>query len=134
MLTRDDVMQGQDVFAFKFLHMLKHAELLVGEDILLSVHIDKKHLRAGVEFELRSKLIQLREAYLSSGSKDFLHQIFPVMIPLWEALLVLVDHEMATDEDLTLEALIEAASRVCACKVDVFHYILDIKKIDKESI
>lgn len=66
-LTEDDIQRGQDVFALKYLHMMKHADLLLGEDVLLTLTIDKQNLRDNLEFELRSKLIQLRESYLSFG-------------------------------------------------------------------
>lgn len=89
-LTQDDIMRGNDIFPLKFLHMQHNSTLQRWVDILPSLIIEKKYLRATIEFELRNKLIQLRESYLSfKGKKEFVQQILPVMLMIWDGILYL---------------------------------------------
>jgi hypothetical protein len=133
-LTEDDIINGQDAFALKYLHMMKHGDLLFGEDVLLNITIDKQTLRDNLEFEIRSKLIQLREAYLSfDGDTDFLTLILPVMELIWEGILVLVDDDTVLDNDLSGLELLGSVEQLCACKIEVFQYLYTNQKVDKKD-
>lgn len=89
-LTIDDIDDWSDIFALKFLNIKNNSSLTFGKDILKNVKIKKSDLRHNIEFELRTRLIQLREWFLSSWwNSDFVKNIFPVMLPIWEWIVVL---------------------------------------------
>lgn len=84
-LTQNDIQHGADTFALKYLHMMKHSDLLHGTDVFLDLMLESNDLRASLELEIRSKMIQLRESYLSfEGNKTFLGLIGPVLEMIWE--------------------------------------------------
>lgn len=71
-LSKDDVKNGSDVFPLRFLHMKNHSRLFAGKDVLADIVLEKRDLLRNIELELRTKMIQLREDYLSGSFKDFL--------------------------------------------------------------
>lgn len=53
-----------DVFPMEMLDIVESHRTLYGKDPVAEIKIDRAHLRHQVEFELRSKLLKLRQAYL----------------------------------------------------------------------
>jgi len=78
-LSKDDVVNGHDVFPLKFLHMINHSTLILGTDILKTITIKKADLLKTIELELRAKMVQLREDYLSGSFDAFLQNILSFM-------------------------------------------------------
>ena len=90
LLLEDDVVHGVDVFPLDFLHIKDNSEVLEGEDYFSGMKVDKKHVRFKLEFELRNKLIYLREQYLrASKRRKFLTFILPAFVILLEGSLFL---------------------------------------------
>ena len=67
--TVSELQNAADVFPIEF-HQMERARLvLYGADVLANLDISDEYLRHQTEYELRSKLIQLRRSYIpSSGS------------------------------------------------------------------
>ncbi|MFP4068613.1 MAG: hypothetical protein ACLFVC_00390 [Opitutales bacterium] len=63
--TPERLFNATDVFPMEMLDILENHRVLHGEDPLAGIAVDKSHLRHQVEFELRSKLLKLRQAYLA---------------------------------------------------------------------
>lgn len=63
-LTEPQIRASVDVFPAEFLDLRARRALLAGQDVLASVEVSLTHLRHQCEYELRSKLIGLRQAYL----------------------------------------------------------------------
>jgi len=63
----------------RFLHMINHSSLILGTDILKSITIKKADLLKTVELELRTKMVQLREDYLSGSFDVFVKNILSFM-------------------------------------------------------
>src|SRR3990170_7828080 len=59
LFTKEELMDGVDVFPIEFLNIRQHHKILYGEDFLKDIQISKKDLRHQLEFEFRSKLIHL---------------------------------------------------------------------------
>jgi hypothetical protein len=77
-LTREELERSTDVFSIEFLDMQQRHRVLLGEDVLGGLHIPMHLHRAQLEYELREKLILLRERLLlAAGNKK----------QLWELLL-----------------------------------------------
>ena len=63
-LTEEYIKSSTDVFPIEFLDMQENYFILYGKDVLHGIVIDIKNLRFQCEQELKSKLINLRQAYL----------------------------------------------------------------------
>jgi len=130
-LTEDDIENGVDTFALKFLHMKEHCKLIDGKNIFDGMMIDKSYLRHALETEIRNKLIQLREGYLSfEWNKKFLNLVLPVMGIIWEWVLFLHDKKIFAEPRKNQE-LVDV---VCACNGACFQYIYDIKNPNREQV
>jgi predicted nucleotidyltransferase len=77
-LTREELERSTDVFSIEFLDMQQRHRVLFGEDVLAGLQIPMHLHRAQLEYELREKLILLRERLLLAASDKK---------QLWELLL-----------------------------------------------
>ena len=59
-----------DVFPMEMLDIAESHRVLYGNDPVKTIKVDLTHLRHQVEFELRSKLLKLRQAYLRLRKPD----------------------------------------------------------------
>jgi hypothetical protein len=75
-MTRDEVERSTDVFTIELLDMQRHHRVLFGEDVLQGLTIPANLHRDQVEYELREKLVLLRQhLLLSSGNDSRLWQV-----------------------------------------------------------
>jgi predicted nucleotidyltransferase len=65
LMTEEDLRRGADVFSIEFLDMKQSYRVLWGEDVLKSLEIPMRFHREQVEYELREKLILLRQRLLT---------------------------------------------------------------------
>ena len=74
--TVGELTNAADVFPIEF-HNMEHArKVLYGADVLAGLEISDANLRHQTEYELRSKLIRLRRAYIpASGSVEGLTEL-----------------------------------------------------------
>lgn len=74
--TVSELQNAADVFPIEFHQMEVARKVLYGEDVLAGLKISDAFLRHQVEYELRSKLIQLRRQYIpASASVDGLKKL-----------------------------------------------------------
>jgi len=66
-MTRHELKRSTDVFTIELLDMAQHHRVLLGDDILQGLHIPTHLHRVQVEYELREKLILLRQHILLAG-------------------------------------------------------------------
>ena len=66
--TVDELQTAADVFPIEFHNMERARKVLYGSDVLENLAISDEFLRHQVEYELRSKLIKLRRAYIPASS------------------------------------------------------------------
>ena len=64
--TEEYITASKDVFPLEFLDMKENHSVLYGKDALQGLEIDLKNLRFQCEQELKSKLINMKEAYLAN--------------------------------------------------------------------
>ena len=69
-LSEAYILSSTDVFPIEFLDMKENYHCLYGKDVFKELKIDLKNLRFQCEQELKSKLIFLRQQYLTINSKD----------------------------------------------------------------
>jgi len=77
-MTRRELERSADVFAIELLDMQQHHRVLFGEDVLQGLHIPMDLHRIQVEYELREKLLLLRQHLLLAAESES---------RLWELLL-----------------------------------------------
>jgi hypothetical protein len=114
--TQEELRDGSDVFPLEFLDIKQPHEVLYGEDLVDKIKFDKKHVRRQLEFELRSKLIHLRENYIwikkPKELQELLKRAIPSIMPLFYGLLFLKDVGAPTKLDI------------------LFHTVADNYKVD----
>ena len=66
-LTEEQLLDSADVFPMDLLDLARRRALLSGEDVLAGITIDRADLRRHCEYELRTKIVGLRQAYLQAG-------------------------------------------------------------------
>ena len=131
--TKKELINSSDVFPLELLNMKYPHDVLYGDDIIEEVNFDKRHVRRQVEFELRSKLIHLRENYMwlkkDKELKELLKSAVPTLMPLFYGLLFLKDKKIPMNLD-TLFNDVEEAYKV---DLKLFKEIKE-DKINNEAI
>ena len=101
LLTKEELTDGMDVFPLDFLNIKLNHKILFGEDVFSDLKFDKKHIRRQLEFEFRSKLINLRQSYMVVKSNKELKLIvensIPTLLPMLNGLLFLKGKNVPED-------------------------------------
>jgi len=114
--TREEMADASDVFPIEFLDMSSAHRVLYGYDPLAGLEIPTYNLRRQLEYELRGKLIRLRELYIpASHSAERLSALMADSIVSFAALFrhvvhLLGVHEVGQRKREIIEALKEATS------------------------
>jgi predicted nucleotidyltransferase len=96
--TVSELETAADVFPIEFHQMESARKILYGTDVLANLVISDEHLRHQTEFELRSKLIQLRRRYIPAsvsveGLVILMSESLSSFAALFRAVLLLVGLE-----------------------------------------
>jgi hypothetical protein len=70
-MTRQELERSTDVFTIELLDMVQHHRVLFGEDVLQNLKVSTNLHRVQVEYELREKLVLLRQHILLADGKEF---------------------------------------------------------------
>jgi hypothetical protein len=92
--TVSELQNAADVFPIEFHQMTVAHKVLFGKDVLADLDISDKFLRHQTEYELRSKLIQLRRQYIRAstsvdGLKALMSESITNFAALFRAVLIL---------------------------------------------
>lgn len=113
-LTRDELERSKDVFTIEFVDMAQHRRLLWGDDVIEKLQVPMQLHRLQVEYELREKLILLRQHLLLAGDKE--RRMREVMVRSVASFTTLFRHALiALGESAPLgrrAAVVQLASRV----------------------
>ena len=66
--TEEEMAHAADVFPIEFLDMMDNRRVLTGRDPFDGIDVSTRHLRHQVEFELRGKIIRLRDLYIPAST------------------------------------------------------------------
>ena len=96
--TVEELSDAADVFPIEFHQMARARVVLYGQDPFEFVKLSDANLRHQTEYELRSKLIQLRRLYIPACVSveklcDLMSDSLSSFAALFRAVLVLFDHE-----------------------------------------
>src|ERR1700679_4044633 len=87
-MTRAELERSTDVFTIELLDMQQHHRVLFGEDVVQSLRISMHVHRVQVEYELREKLILLRQQLLlAAGNNSRLWDLLLRSVPSFATLL-----------------------------------------------
>jgi len=124
--TKEELMDGVDVFPIEFLNIRQHHKILSGEDFLKDIQISKEHLRHQLEFEFRSKLIHLRKEYLQFRGRHLetlILSTIPTLMPIIGGLIYFKDLHYSDTEDM-----FKVVSEGYSIDVQVLKEICDIRR------
>lgn len=128
-MTPDYISSSLDVFPVEFLTINLLHKTVFGEDIFNDIKINNSDLRYQCERELKVKLIEIRQGYLSSlGNRKFLADgflsSFSGYIPLFRGIILLLGATPPEENKEVLATLQDAAG----VNLDVFKTVLKSKK------
>jgi hypothetical protein len=69
-MTQEELTRSSDVFTIELMDMQQHHRVAYGEDILSAITVQPRYHRIQVEYELREKLLLLRQHFLSAGGDE----------------------------------------------------------------
>ena len=95
------IARARDSYPLEFLAMQARYDVLLGEDVLANVEIEKGDVRLQCESELRGKLLLFRRVYVESGhDPNHLHALIrhgvPALYAIFRGLLFLNDGSWQT--------------------------------------
>jgi hypothetical protein len=141
-MTRRELERSTDVFAIELLDMVQHHRVLFGEDVLKGLHISMHLHRIQVEYELREKLILLRQHLLiadgnSSRQWDVLLHSVPSFATLFRHALIALGSDAPTGRREAVQKLsqqIRFDSSAVLQALDVRERKVDAKKLDVNDV
>jgi hypothetical protein len=121
--SEEEIANAADVFPIEFLDMMDNRAVLAGRDPFDGLVVSTRHLRHQVEYELRGKLVRLRELYIPAAASP-------------ERLTALLVDSLGTFAKLLRFALRvsggpEARGRRDAIRAAVAHFGLDAAPFDR---
>jgi predicted nucleotidyltransferase len=130
-MTPDYIQRSLDVFPIEFLNFKMIHETVYGEDILNDIEIDLSDLRQQCEREIKTKLIRLRQGYISSeGDKKIITEnivsYIAGYIPLFRSIIFLMGKEPPVNKYDVLSNL----SGYTGISTDSLKKVFDLKRGD----
>jgi Nucleotidyltransferase domain len=136
-MTRQELERSADVFTIELLDMAEHHRVLFGEDVLQGLHISTHLHRVQVEYELREKLILLRQHLLLADNNtshlwDVVLHSAPSFTTLFRHALVALGGDSLTNRREAVRAL----SKQVDFDPSAFDQALDVRegKTDRKQL
>jgi predicted nucleotidyltransferase len=133
-LTREELERSTDVFSIELLDMQHRHRILFGADVLSGLKIPMHLHRAQLEYELREKLILLRERLLLAANDK--KQLWDLMLHSLSTFTTLFRHGLialgATPPKAKRETIKELAARI-SFDASAFLQLLDIREHKAET-
>jgi hypothetical protein len=142
LMTRAELEATTDVFAIELMDIQQHYRVLYGEDVLAGLEIPLRLHRAQVEYELREKLILLRQRALLATGKDqrlwdlLVHSV-PSFATLFRHALIALGQQAPVakrDSAIALSKLVDFDPAPIKQVLDVREHKLEPKKIDVRKL
>jgi len=127
--TVSELQNAADVFPIEFHQMEQARVVLYGEDVLAALKISDEFLRHQTEYELRSKLIKLRRAFIPASASGqslitLMANSLPDFITVFRAVLLL--HKIAPP--IAKPEIVAATARHLKINSEPFEKILNFKE------
>jgi hypothetical protein len=136
-MTRDEIARSVDVFTIELIDMQQHHRVLFGEDVVQSLTIPANLHRVQVEYELREKLVLLRQHLLLASGNDprlwelLLRSVSSFATLFRHALIVLGD-----DAPVGTREAVQALAKRVGFDASGFLRVLDVRerKADRKKV
>jgi hypothetical protein len=135
--TRAELERSAGVFAIEFLDMQQRHRLLFGDDVLSSLRIPMRLHNAQLEYELREKLILLRQSALpAAGNSKRLWELLLRSLPAFTTLFRHALIALGEPVPESIRAALQALSARISFSPSAFLQVLDIRegKLDRERL
>lgn len=127
--TVSELKNGADVFPIEFDQMRQARRVLFGPDLLGEIEISEKFLRLQAEFELRSKLLQLRRQYIpASSSVEKLTGLMASSLSSFAALFRAVLKVYGIEPPVTKREVVAMTAQTIGIDGTPFEEIFNIRK------
>jgi hypothetical protein len=141
-LTREELERSADVFAIELLDMQRHHRVLFGDDVLKGLQVPMHLHRAQVEYELREKLVLLRQRLLEAAGNnrrlwDLLLSSLPAFATLFRHALIALGHPSPQSKREAIQALaarIPFDPSVLLQLLDIREHQADRKQFDVNDV
>ncbi|HEY5028960.1 MAG TPA: hypothetical protein VIK39_11165 [Candidatus Angelobacter sp.] len=133
--TVEELNDAADVFPIEFLQMEQARKVLYGRDPFEFIKISRANLRHQTEYELRTKLIQLRRLYIpASTSIEKLSSLMSASLASFAALFraVLILHRQ--EPPITKPDTVRATVRLLELDASPFERIFELRANDRLSL
>jgi hypothetical protein len=133
-MTRLELERTVDVFTIELLDMQRHHRVLFGEDVLKDLRIPMDLHRVQVEYELREKLVLLRQHVLLASESDsrlwdlLQHSVSSLLTLFRHALIALGQAAPATRREA-----VQALAQRLDFDASVFLRVLDVREKKAEA-
>jgi len=129
--TVEELSDAGDVFPIEFHQMAKARVILYGRDPFEFVQLSDQNLRHQTEYELRSKLIQLRRLYIPASTSieklsDLMSDSLASFAALFRAVLMLHGQEAP----IAKPACVRATAELLRLELDPFERIFEFRSTD----
>jgi len=129
MMTKAYIRSSVDAYPVEILNLSLHHVLVFGEDVLNGLTVRRECLQLQLERELRSKLLLLRQGFLSTEGKEkpirnLIRVSLTAFLSAFNGLLYLKGIEIPRDRS----ALVTAVEEAFAIDKALFHQCLEIRK------
>lgn len=134
-MSERELKSSSDVFAIELIDIRQHHKVLFGKDLLKDLDIAMRSHRAQLEYELREKLILLRQRLLSVAEDDarivdlLLHS-FPAFITLFRHLLIAQGKPAPKTKSEAVRSLVAENQS----DAELFEQLLQARKESKNAI
>ena len=136
-MTRQELERSTDVFTIELLDMQQHHRVLFGEDVVQGLRIPMGLHRVQVEYELREKLILLRQQVLLATGKD--SRLWDLLLRSVPSFGTLFRHALIALGDASQSGrreAVDALSKRVGFDLSAIHQALDVRehKADPKKI
>jgi nucleotidyltransferase-like protein len=133
-MTRKELERSTDVFTIELLDMQQHHRVLYGEDVVQGLRISMHVHRVQVEYELREKLILLRQQILlASDNKSRLWELLLRSVPSFGTLFRHALIALGADAPPGRREALQALSTKMGFDLSSIYQLLDIREHKADS-
>jgi hypothetical protein len=136
-MTRQEIERSTDVFTIELLDMKQHHRVLFGEDVLTNLQIPMDLHRVQVEYELREKLLLLRQhALIASGNESRLWEVLLHSAPSFSTLFRHALIALGDSSPVKRQDAVKALALRLGFDADPVLQVLDVreKKLDRQKL
>jgi hypothetical protein len=130
-MTRIELDRSSDVFTIELLDMQQHHRVLLGEDVIQGLQISMHVHRVQVEYELREKLILLRQqVLLASGTGARLWDLLLRSVPSFGTLFRHALIALGDTSPRGRREAVDTLSKRVGFDLSAIHQALDVRECD----